>query len=102
MDAHRASGGPSCLAPIVAVCTHVRRPAPLPFPAGRALCRVAHSEGDQNEADHVSDDHEGGDSQGEPTEHAYHGPHPNPRCLPAAEPDTNRLQLGAVALDGTI
>jgi hypothetical protein len=86
----------------VAVCTHVRRPAPLPFPAGRALCRVAHSEGDQNEADHVSDDHEGGDGQGEPTEHAYHGPHPNPRCLPAAEPDTNRLQLGAVALDGTI
>ena len=63
---------------------------------------MAHSEGDQNEADHVSDDHEGGDGQGEPTEHAYHGPHPNPRCLPAAEPDTNRLQLGAVALDGTI
>jgi hypothetical protein len=62
---------------------------------------VAHSEGDQNDAEDVPEDNEGGDSQGEPTEHAYRDPHPHLRRLAAAEPGATRFQLGAVALDGT-
>lgn len=50
----------------------------MPFPAGQALCRVAHSEGDQNDAEEVPEDHEDGDDQCEPTERACQDPHPYP------------------------
>ena len=46
------------------------RSAPLPFPTERALCRAAHPEGDQNDAQDVPEDHEGGDGQGKLTERA--------------------------------
>ena len=61
---------------------------------------MANSKGDQNEADDVPEDHEGGDGQGEPTERACHDPDPSPRRLPVTEPVATRFQHGAVALDG--
>jgi hypothetical protein len=62
---------------------------------------VAYSEGDQNDAEDVPEDHEGGDGQGESTECAYHDPHPYPRRLQATEPGATRFQHGTVAPDGT-
>ena len=62
---------------------------------------AAHSEGDQNEADDVPEDHEGGDGQGESTECAYHDPHPYPRRLPVTEPGASRFLHRTLALDGT-
>jgi hypothetical protein len=89
------------LAAIVAFGTDSPRVCPVALPAGQALRGVAHPEGDQHDAEDVPEDHEGGDSQDKPTEHAYRGPHPHLRRLPATEPGAIRFQFGAVALDGT-
>jgi hypothetical protein len=64
------------MAAMVAFWSDVLGFALLPFAAWRAICLVAHSKGDQNDAEDVSEDHEGCDGQGEPTERSYHQTHP--------------------------